>query len=70
MGKSNWQSENALRLSFGPATTQTDIDFACERIRSLKSILQANCLIVSDSESPQQEACALGLTQYRHQGAC
>ncbi|MDN3380626.1 MULTISPECIES: aminotransferase class V-fold PLP-dependent enzyme [unclassified Pseudoalteromonas] len=70
MGKSNWQSENALRLSFGPATTQTDINFACERIRSLKSILQANCLIVSDSESPQQEACALGLTQYRHQGAC
>lgn len=70
MGASNWQSENALRLSFGPATTQADIDNACERIKSLKAILQANCLIVSDSEPVQQETCALGLTQYRHLGAC
>lgn len=50
--------------------TQQDITYACERIRALKQILQANCLIVSDSTTPQQEVCALGLTQFRHQGAC
>ncbi|KTF13934.1 aminotransferase class V-fold PLP-dependent enzyme [Pseudoalteromonas sp. H103] len=70
MGASKWQSENAIRLSFGPAATQQDITYACERIRALKQILQANCLIVSDSTTPQQEVCALGLTQFRHQGAC
>ncbi|MEL0649056.1 aminotransferase class V-fold PLP-dependent enzyme [Pseudoalteromonas agarivorans] len=70
MGASKWQSENAIRLSFGPAATQQDITYACDRIRALKQILQANCLIVSDSTTPQQEVCALGLTQFRHQGAC
>ncbi|MBE0357955.1 MULTISPECIES: aminotransferase class V-fold PLP-dependent enzyme [Pseudoalteromonas] len=70
MGASKWQSENAIRLSFGPAATKEDIDHACTRIRALKVILQANCLIVSDSTTPQQEVCALGLTQFRHLGAC
>lgn len=70
MGVSDWRSENAIRLSFGPATTQTEITTACTRIRSLKAILQANCLVVSDSSVPNQEVCALGLTQFRHQGAC
>ncbi|MDP2635376.1 MULTISPECIES: aminotransferase class V-fold PLP-dependent enzyme [unclassified Pseudoalteromonas] len=70
MGASDWQSENALRLSFGPAMSALEVDLACERIRALKPILQANCLVVSDALSPQQETCALGLTQYRHQGAC
>jgi len=70
MGVSRWQSENAIRLSFGPAATEQEIDYACERIRALKPVLQANCLIVSDSTTPFQEVCALGLTQFRHQGAC
>lgn len=70
MGVASWQSENALRLSFGPAMSPSDIDLACERICALKPILQANCLVVSDTLSPLQETCALGLTQYRHQGAC
>ena len=69
MGASNWQSENAIRMSFGPAASQQEIDFACEKIRSLKPILEA-CLVVSDSTSPQQEVCAIGLTQLRHQAAC
>ncbi|ASM50446.1 hypothetical protein PESP_a2481 [Pseudoalteromonas espejiana DSM 9414] len=70
MGATDWQSENAIRLSFGPAATQAQIDQACTRISSLKAVLEANCLIVSDSASPRQEVCALGLTQFRHQGAC
>ncbi len=70
MGVNQWQSENAIRLSFGPAATAAEIANACASIRSLKTILQANCLIVSDSTTPQQDVCALGLTQFRHQGAC
>jgi cysteine sulfinate desulfinase/cysteine desulfurase-like protein/glyoxylase-like metal-dependent hydrolase (beta-lactamase superfamily II)/rhodanese-related sulfurtransferase len=70
MGVSNWQSENAIRLSFGPATTQVEITQACDKIRALKPVLQANCLVVSDSTTPQNEVCAIGLTQFRHQGAC
>ena len=70
MGASDWQSENAIRMSFGPAVNQQEIDFACDKIRSLKPILEANCLVVSDSTSPQHEVCAIGLTQLRHQAAC
>jgi cysteine sulfinate desulfinase/cysteine desulfurase-like protein/glyoxylase-like metal-dependent hydrolase (beta-lactamase superfamily II)/rhodanese-related sulfurtransferase len=70
MGATTWQSENAIRLSFGPATTEQEIAHACRCIRALKPILQANCLIVSDSTTPTQEVCALGLTQFRHLGAC
>ena len=70
MGATTWQSENAIRLSFGPATTEHEIAHACRCIRALKPILQANCLIVSDSTTPTQEVCALGLTQFRHLGAC
>lgn len=70
MGASQWQSENAIRLSFGPAATMAEIEYACEQIRALKVVLQANCLVISDSRSPEQEVCALGLTQFRHQGAC
>ncbi|WP_462151258.1 aminotransferase class V-fold PLP-dependent enzyme [Pseudoalteromonas xiamenensis] len=70
MGLSDWQSENAIRMSFGPADTMEQIEEACRRIRSLKPILAQNCLIVSDSQYPNQEACAIGVTQFRHQGAC
>ncbi|MCK8122646.1 aminotransferase class V-fold PLP-dependent enzyme [Pseudoalteromonas sp. 2CM32C] len=70
MGINQWQSENAIRLSFGPAATAEEIANACESIRALKAILQANCLIVSDSATPHQDVCAIGLTQFRHQGAC
>jgi cysteine desulfurase len=70
MGVNPWQSENAIRLSFGPAASAGEINHACERILALKAVLAANCLVVSDSATPPNEVCALGLTQFRHQGAC
>jgi cysteine desulfurase len=70
MGASEWQSENAIRLSFGPAASSDEISHACNRIRDLKSVLAANCLVVSDSATSENELCAIGLTQFRHQGAC
>ncbi|AXT29977.1 aminotransferase class V-fold PLP-dependent enzyme [Pseudoalteromonas tunicata] len=71
MSVPNWQSENAIRLSFGPAATQIEIDLACKRISQLKSVLASACLIVSDREPlGDKEVCSLGLSQFRHQGAC
>ncbi|WP_046004224.1 aminotransferase class V-fold PLP-dependent enzyme [Pseudoalteromonas rubra] len=70
MNASDWQSENAIRLSFGPADSEAQIRRACDALKSLKPILENNCLVVSDSTAPEQEACAVGLTQLRHQGAC
>ncbi|MBE0362383.1 hypothetical protein PULV_a3005 [Pseudoalteromonas ulvae UL12] len=70
MSVDNWQSENAIRLSFGPAATQVEIDEACKRITQLKSVLASACLVISDSQVTEQEVCALGLSQYKHQGAC
>ncbi|KAF7786922.1 hypothetical protein PRUB_a3738 [Pseudoalteromonas rubra] len=70
MNVPDWQSENAIRLSFGPADSEAQIRQACEALKSLQPILENNCLVVSDSTAPEQEACAVGLTQLRHQGAC
>ncbi|MCG7563354.1 MULTISPECIES: aminotransferase class V-fold PLP-dependent enzyme [Pseudoalteromonas] len=70
MNVPDWQSENAIRLSFGPADSEAQIRKACEALTSLQPILENNCLVVSDSTAPEQEACAVGLTQLRHQGAC
>ncbi|TMP33678.1 aminotransferase class V-fold PLP-dependent enzyme [Pseudoalteromonas rubra] len=70
MNAPDWHSENAIRLSFGPADSEAQIRHACDTLKSLKPILENNCLVVSDSTAPEQEACAVGLTQLRHQGAC
>ncbi|WP_462159794.1 aminotransferase class V-fold PLP-dependent enzyme [Pseudoalteromonas sp. GB56] len=70
MNASDWQSENAIRMSFGPAATAQEIELACERICALKPVLANNCLIVSDAAQPEHEVCAMGLTQLRHQGSC
>lgn len=70
MNAPDWQSENAIRLSFGPADSEAQIRRACDTLKNLKPILENNCLVVSDSTAPEQEACAVGLTQLRHQGAC
>lgn len=70
MNVPDWQSENAIRLSFGPADSEAQIRQACEALKRLQPILENNCLVVSDSTAPEQEACAVGLTQLRHQGAC
>lgn len=50
MGKPKWQSESAIRMSFGPATTQQEIDFACQAIRKAVKALQQSCLVLSDTQ--------------------
>ncbi|WP_371376394.1 aminotransferase class V-fold PLP-dependent enzyme [Thalassotalea aquiviva] len=47
MGKEKWQSEGAIRLSFGPATTQLEIDRACDAITKAVTALRNSCLLLS-----------------------
>jgi cysteine desulfurase len=46
MGLPAWQSESAIRMSFGPAMTQTEIDSACSRIVFAAQALEQNCLVL------------------------
>jgi cysteine desulfurase len=47
MGLPQWQSDGAIRLSFGPATTATDIEAACLRIEEAGTAIADACLLVS-----------------------
>jgi len=46
MGLPAWQSESAIRMSFGPAMTQTEIDSACSRIIFAAQALEQSCLVL------------------------
>ncbi len=65
MNLPNWQSENAIRLSFGPAASSDEIQLACDKIRSLKLRLQNHCMLGRDVE---QQPCAQGINEYETQG--
>ncbi|MCW8876117.1 MAG: aminotransferase class V-fold PLP-dependent enzyme [Kangiellaceae bacterium] len=70
MGLPAWQSESAIRMSFGPATTAEEIDEACERILLASQALTQSCLLLNnfdaDTESPRQD----GLIQLKKGSAC
>lgn len=44
-----WRSTSALRLSFGPATTQDEIERGCQLIRESAMALQTSCLLEAPS---------------------
>ena len=46
MGLPAWQSESAIRMSFGPAMTQSEIDSACSRIIFAAQALEQSCLVL------------------------
>ncbi|TQV86379.1 aminotransferase class V-fold PLP-dependent enzyme [Aliikangiella coralliicola] len=70
MGLPAWQSESAIRMSFGPAVTEQEIDDACERILLASQALTQSCLMLNnlgvDIDSPRQE----GLIQLKSGSAC
>ena len=70
MGLPEWQSSGAIRLSFGPLTTETEINSACERIEQAGQALCESCLVVSsdaDSISGQELD---GLIQLKNGSMC
>lgn len=69
MGKPRWQSESAIRLSFGPATTQAEIDAACHAITQAVTALKHSCLLLSDTFD-NSEFGVDGLQQWLYDQQC
>jgi len=68
MGLPQWQSEAAIRMSFGPAMTQQEVDEACSRIEHSALALGHSCLISQnnlDHKTPLS-----GLVQFKVGGSC
>jgi cysteine desulfurase len=69
MGLPVWQSESAIRMSFGPAMTQQQIDDACTRIVFAAQSLGQNCL-TTDTNVIADKAELEGLLQFKVGGSC
>lgn len=79
MGLPDWQSESAIRMSFGPAMTQVEIDIACSRIVSAAQALVKSCLTIDtnsmavnaiDTKSITDKTELDGLVQFKVGGSC
>ena len=51
MGFPEWRSASALRLSFGPCTSQQEINLGCQLIRESAAVLKSNCLLDVPAET-------------------
>ncbi|NMP17735.1 aminotransferase class V-fold PLP-dependent enzyme [Thalassotalea sp. Y01] len=69
MGKPTWQSEGAIRMSFGPATTQQEIDNACAAILKAASAMRNSCLVISDTQEDIDSKFD-GLQQWVYDSQC
>jgi cysteine sulfinate desulfinase/cysteine desulfurase-like protein/glyoxylase-like metal-dependent hydrolase (beta-lactamase superfamily II)/rhodanese-related sulfurtransferase len=69
MGLPKWRSQGAIRMSFGPATTDADITAACARIKEVGQALSNACLVVSDSNSTH-DVVLDGLVQLKMGSMC
>ncbi len=69
MGLPKWQSEGAIRLSFGPLATLEEIDLACQRIEQAGHALCESCLIVSPNVQRTRKPLN-GLVQLKSGSVC
>ena len=69
MGLDEWRSGSAIRLSFGPATEQTEINEACVRIKQAADALRNSCLIVADTNN-DNDAQLDGVVQLKYDDHC
>ncbi|WP_144212578.1 aminotransferase class V-fold PLP-dependent enzyme [Shewanella donghaensis] len=69
MGLPQWQSEAAIRMSFGPAMTQEQVDEACTRIQSAAKALTHSCMILDTGEISEKQPLN-GLVQLRSGPSC
>lgn len=70
MGLPAWQSEAAIRMSFGPAITQAEVDTACARIKTASQALTQSCMILDDSSDISDRTDLDGLLQLRSGASC
>jgi len=69
MGLTQWQSESAIRMSFGPAMTQEQVDIACDRIELCAQALTVSCFSHDPTQTNNQVELA-GLMQFKVGGSC
>lgn len=69
MGLEEWRSGSAIRLSFGPATQQSEINDACVRIKQAADALRNSCLIVADTNN-DNDAQLDGVVQLKYDDHC
>lgn len=69
MGLPRWQSEGAIRLSFGPLATPQEIDAACRQIEQAGNALCESCLVVSP-QIPESREPLDGLVQLKNGSMC
>lgn len=72
MGLPTWQSESAIRMSFGPAMTQEQVDIACSRIVSTAQALTQSCLTLDENskDSFASKTELDGLIQFKVGSSC
>ncbi|ABV85872.1 aminotransferase class V-fold PLP-dependent enzyme [Shewanella pealeana] len=70
MGLPAWQSESAIRMSFGPAMTQADVDIACERIKTASQALTQSCMVLDRSRDIDDKTPLDGLLQLGAGASC
>ncbi len=76
MGLPAWQGESAIRMSFGPAMTQSEVDSACSRIVFAAQALAQCCLVIDKKNintttiDHQDKATLDGLMQFKVGASC
>lgn len=70
MGLPKWQSDGAIRLSFGPATAVSEVEEACLRIEEAGAALASSCLLVSQRPRNESELGIDGLLQLKIGSMC
>lgn len=70
MAKPSWQSESAIRMSFGPASTHAEIEQACEAILNIKPALEHACMVLSDAREAEGAPLQTGLIELKTDDCC
>ena len=70
MGLPRWQSDGAIRLSFGPLTLESEINAACVRIRQAGQALCESCLLPSAETDWAVDEKLDGLIQLKNGSMC
>ena len=70
MGIPRWQSDGAIRLSFGPLATEYEIDAACSRIEEAGKALCESCLVVPTDIDADASRELDGLIQLKSGSMC
>ncbi|MEK6249187.1 MAG: aminotransferase class V-fold PLP-dependent enzyme, partial [Planctomycetales bacterium] len=70
MGMPQWQSEGAIRISFGMLISENQIATACQRIEEAGQALRQSCLILADNEPLTSSWELDGMIQLKRGSMC